>query len=789
MQTFLLFWEAFNINMESADASLIKIPESVDKSPIVERIGKSMGINTASIQKTIDLMAEGNTIPFIARYRKEVTGALNEIQLRDIQKQYDSTVHLEERKIQVLKTIQEQGKLTPEIATKISNSEEMQQVEDLYLPFKPKLKTLGTKAKERGLEPLADIIRKGVSSGNLESIVQPFINTEKEVPDIKAALEGAVDIIAEDVGSDPEARQITREIIKKRGVVTCGRTEESKTTSKENSTKSGEEEAGNLEGAKKTIDPLIFQDYFDFSLDITQLKPHQILAINRGEDLGILDIDIATPDEELIGYLRKKFQKQYPEGGTSENIFSEYFTKAVDAGYKRYIQRSIKREIRSAITEEAEQHAIKVFATNLKNLLMTPPLKHRAIIGIDPGYRTGCKIAVIDAYGKFLAHDVIYPHPPQKKYTEAKVKLWELAQKYNAYTFATGNGTASRETEQLLVDLIKDHKENGKTLEYAIVDESGASIYSASDIAIEEFPNLDLTVRGAISIARRLQDPLSELIKIDPKSIGVGMYQHDVNQTALKAELDAVIEDCVNGVGVDLNTASFKLLEFISGLNKRLARSIVETRENQGPFQSREQLKKIKGLGPKAFEQAAGFLKIRDAPNYFDRTFLHPESYELAEKILASVHLKPEDIITTKDRDKINNQLLTVKPKLVAKEANMDPDRIRYLVEQLIKPDLDPRDALPPPILRQDVLSMDDLKPGMIVKGTVRNVVDFGAFVDIGVKISGLVHKSELANRFVKDVHEVIAVGDIKDFMILSVEKERSRIQLSLKQVKQSTPK
>jgi uncharacterized protein len=759
-------------------------PTEIDPAHLLQSIAQTVSLSPETVQKAIMLLQEGNTVPFIARYRKEVTGALNEVQLRDIAKAHDTLKNLEERRLAVFRLIHEQGKLTSDIQNKIQAATSLQEVEDLYLPFKPKLKTLGTKAKERGLEPLAGLIRQGMKKGTIEDAVKIFINPEKDVPDGKAAIEGAIDIIAEDVGSDPDARQLTREVITQRGIVRSGRVESKNGTKTADPAARGDQPMeGDLENKKKPIDPLTFQDYFDFKLELPQLKPHQIMALNRGEDLEILDINLDAPDEDLVDFIRKRIFKQYPEGSEKTNIFHEIFAKAIEAGYKRYIQRSIKREVWNLLREDAEKHAIKVFATNLKNLLMTPPLKHRAIIGIDPGYRTGCKIAVIDQYGKFLAHDVIYPHPPQKKSEEAIQKLVGLAEKYHAYTFAIGNGTASRETEQLAAEIIKRHKSTKRPFEYAIVDEAGASIYSASEIAIEEFPDLDLTVRGAISIARRLQDPLAELIKIDPKSIGVGMYQHDVNQMALKAELDAVIEDCVNGVGVDLNTASSKLLEAVSGLNKKLAKAIVDRRNTQGPFTDRNQLKDIKGLGPKAFEQSAGFLKIRDAPNPFDRTFVHPESYSLAEQILKNVGLTAADIADIGHNETKKAKLFEVRPKSLAEKLNVDPEKIRFLVDQLTKPDLDPRDNLPPPMLRQDVLSIEDLKPGMIVKGTVRNVVDFGAFVDIGVKVNGLVHKSEMTNRFVKNVHDVIAVGEVKDFMIVSVDKARSRIQLSLKQV------
>jgi len=765
-------------NPTPQNAVTIPLPTEINKNQIFDQMTQEIHISRPVIEKSIQLLSEGNTVPFIARYRKEATGGLDETQLRDIQKKYEQLINVNQRKIDVLRLISEQGKLTDEIAKKILGCSTLQEVEDLYLPFKPKFKTLGTKARERGLEPLAVLIREGKQKGDPLQLAESFVNPEKEVPTPELALDGAIDIIAEDIGSEPAGRKMVREVVLKRGIMKAVVNKEKIEKGKgegETSEKSEQVEPENL--GKKTVDPAVFQDYFDFRTELSQLKSYQIMAINRGEELDYLSVDIDSPDEDLLVELKKMNLTDYPK--TSALI--PYFEKAIDAGFKRYIIRSIKREIRTAIREDAEAHAIKVFATNLKNLLMQPPIKGRAIIGIDPGFRTGCKVAVIDQFGKFLENNVIYPHQPKNKIEEAKKILLELAKKHNAYTFAVGNGTASRETEQLLADMIKENPNMTPPLEYSIVSEAGASIYSASELAKEEFPDLDLTVRGAISIARRLQDPLAELIKIDPKSIGVGQYQHDVNQSDLKKELDAVIEDCVNGVGVDLNTASSKLLEYVSGLTKRVAKEIVSAREKNGPYQSRKQLNEIKGLGPKAFEQSAGFLKIRNALNPLDRTFVHPESYDLAIKLIKEASLTPEMIVDPKQRAKVKDNLLSLRPNGLAKQYNEDPDKIRYLIDQLIKPDLDPRDSLAAPILRKDVLSIDDLKEGMIIKGTIRNVVDFGAFVDIGVKVNGLVHKSEIANKFVSNPAEYLAVGDVKDFMVLSVDKARSRIQLSLK--------
>lgn len=754
----------------------------IDTKKILAKISEDIHISLGNIEKTIQLLKEGNTVPFIARYRKELTGGIDETKIREIQQQFEVRVTIEERRNTVLRLIKEQGKLSEELQASILNASNLQDLEDLYLPFKPKFKTLGTKAKERGLEPLANIIRQGVFSGDPLDFAKRFINAEKEVPDESAALEGAVDIIAEDVGSEPEMRKYTREIVSKRGII---KTKINETKVKNEGTEKSEnpKENTDLENlGKKRLDPQTFQDYFDFKIDITTIKPHQLLAIDRAEEAEIITIDIDTPEDDMIQEIKKKILGKNPK---MENIFLPYYEKAIEAGFKRYIIRSIKREVWKILREEAEIHAIKLFATNLKNLLMSAPLKHQAVVGIDPGYRTGCKIAVIDPYGKYLENAVIYPHPPKNLKDAAKNILFNLAKKHNAYTFAIGNGTASRETETLVADLIKEQNKTKLPFAYSIVSEAGASVYSASELAKEEFPDLDATVRGAISIARRLQDPLSELIKIDPKSIGVGLYQHDVNQTLLKQELDAVIEDCVNSVGVDLNTASSRLLEYISGLNKRLAKEIVAFREKNGPFKSRDQLHEVKGMGPKSFEQSAGFLKIRNAINPLDRTFVHPESYHLAMDLLKEATVDPLDIIDSSKREMVKKKLFELKPNLLSRKYECDADKIRYLIEQLIKPDLDPRENSAP-ILRTDVLSIDDLKVGMVLKGTVRNVVDFGAFVDIGVKINGLVHKSEIANTFVTDITTYLAVGDIKDFMIISIDKSRNRIQLSLKRVPKS---
>jgi protein Tex len=758
--------------MGEEEPSSISVPEEINTTEIHSKIANSLSIPQKTIDVALDLLLNGNTVPFVARYRKEATNSLDEIQLRNIKKNYESLISIEERKISVLKLILAQNKLTQPLLDEILNATTLQDVEDLYLPYKIKHKTLGAKAREKGLQPLADLIRSGVKDGEIAEVIAQFINPEKGVESEKDALSGAVDIIAEEVGSDPEARKITREVVFQRAVINTEVNEE---------VLNGTAKIFSKEG--KEIDPSTFEMYYEFKIEGTQMKNHQILAINRADNLDVIDVDLITPDDELIPEIKKM---QINKQSAKTNKLLEYYERAVEQGYKRYIIRAIKREMWNNLREEAETHAISVFARNLSNLLMTPALKNKAIVGVDPGYRTGCKVAVIDKYGDYLEDSVIYPHAPKNRVKEAKDILLSLAKKHNAFTFAIGNGTASRETEQIVADMIKKNRTDKFPLEYAIVSEAGASIYSASDLAIEEFPDLDLTVRGAISIARRLQNPISELIKIDPKSIGVGMYQHDVNQTELRAELDTVIESCVNSVGVDLNSASSKLLEYVSGLSKKTSKKIVEYRKENGPFTNRNQLKKVKGLGAKTFEQCAGFMHIRNAENPLDTTFIHPESYKLVKTLLKMYKLDLSQIIDSKQRDIVDKKLDAIDIKATCKKLSVEPEFLKDIIDQLKKPTFDPREELDAPILRQDVLSIDDLEENMIVKGTVRNVVDFGAFCDIGVKINGLVHKSQIANQYVKDVHKFLAVGDVKDFRILKIDKEKKRIQLSLKQVIQS---
>ncbi len=722
------------------------------------------------INNTMALFKEGNTIPFISRYRKEVTKELDEVQLRDLQADHTSLVNREDRRATILASIQEQGKLTPELEQKIKAAFTLTELEDLYLPYKPRKVTKAQKAREAGLEPLAEIIRKAQPvEGDKVAMLQQFVNAEKGVNNEKDAIDGAVEIIAENVSEDAEIRKTLREVVDLESELQCKAMDApSDTEIKEDGTDATtpieDEHSGHTKTSKDK-----YKDYLSFKGKLKVLKPHQILAINRGENEGFLDVELATNDTEFLDKLRKDMVKN------QTGIFKEELDKAIDRGYSR-VARTIKRESWVQKIEDAKSHGVKVFAENVKKLILQQPLKGRKIIGVDPGYRNGCKIAVIDETGKFLDKVTVYPHPPQNRPDEAKAVMLGLVKKYKAFTFAIGNGTASRETESLIAELVQQEP----TIEYTIVNESGASVYSASDIAREEFPDLDVNIRSAISIARRLQDPLPELIKIDPKSIGVGQYQHDVNQTELGQKLEGVVEDCVNTVGVNVNNASAELLRQVSGLNSRVAKEIVTKREAEGQFKNREQLKEVKFMGDKTYQQSIGFLKVLDGDNPLDSTFIHPESYDVALKILESLHAKPADLRDPAKAAEINRQLsspgVVTKFKSLAGEATLND-----IIDALKKPRRDPRDDLPPVILKKDVVNPEDLKVGMVLKGTVRNVLDFGAFVDIGIKYNGLVHISELANRFVEDPHSVISVGDVVDVMVKEIDLPRKRVQLSIK--------
>ncbi len=704
-------------------------------------IANELSVKLWQVDAAIKLIDEGNTIPFIARYRKPVTGELNDEQLRTLDERLKYLRNLEEKKKTVVDSITEQGKMTDEIMSKIAMAETIVAVDDIYRPFRPRRKTRATEAKAKGLEPLADIFLKQEKNKNPEEEAKAFVNEEKGVANVAEAIQGAKDIIAEMVSDNDEFRKAIRNIVVKHGLIVSN-------------TKNPEEKTP-------------YENYYDYSEGVNKIPGHRILAINRGEKEKVLNVKIEMPEENIITSLDKVIIK-------GESQFKPLLKEAIEDGFKRLIKPAIEREIRSQLTEKAEDGAITVFGQNLKQLLMQPPIAGRNVLGWDPAFRTGCKLAVVDNTGKVLYTTVIFPTAPQNKVAESKKIVLDIIKKYNVSLISLGNGTASRESEAVIVDIIK---ECPTKVEYIIVNEAGASVYSASKLATEEFPNFDVGQRSATSMARRLQDPLAELVKIEPKAIGVGQYQHDMNQKKLDEALSNIVEDCVNNVGVDLNTASAPLLEYVSGISKTIAKNIVEYREENGQFQSRKDLLSVAKLGPKAFEQCAGFMRIREGKEPLDYTSVHPESYSSAKKLLKKYGFTTKDILG-------GNIHLTVEikdVKEVAKEIGTDPITLRDMIKELEKPGRDPREEMPKPVLKSDVLDFDDLKEGMELKGTVRNVIDFGAFVDIGVHQDGLVHISEMSNKFIKHPLDVVSVGDVVDVRVLSVDKERKRIQLSMK--------
>ncbi len=713
-------------------------------------IAKELNINDEQVKAVLKLFSEEATIPFIARYRKEKTGGLDEEVLREIEQKFEYLNLLNARKETVLKSIEEQGKLTDELSAAINAAEKLQTVEDLYLPYKRKRRTRGTIAKEKGLEPLSEfILSEKDFRGDLNEIAEKFINPEKGVETSEEALSGALDIIAEKIGETAKIRENVRRYLAEKGLLFSTKNE-----------KPPEETA-----KKKDV----YEVYHDFKVPFAKLKPHQTLAINRGEKEGFLKVVFDFDKDELLNKIYKTFQ------GKEFTVFEDLIRTAVKDSFGRLIYPSIERELRNELTEKAELHAIEVFASNLRQLLLQPPISGKIIMGIDPGFVSGSKIAVIDKTGKYLDGATIYPHPPQKRMTEAKGKIKSFIEKYNVEIIAIGNGTASRETETMVAELIKTLE---RKVNYLIVSEAGASVYSASPLAKEEFPDLEASMRGNISIARRVLDPLSELVKIEPKAIGVGMYQHDVNQKLLAKKLDDVVESCVNYVGVDLNTASVSLLSYVSGLSKPLAKRIVKYREENGFFPSREELKKVRGLGEKAFEQAAGFLKIRESDNPLDNTFIHPESYEATEKLLRIVGVSVNEI-----SEKGSLIELYVKQKgirNIAEKLGVGEMTLSDIVDNLKKPGRDPREDVPKPILRSDILKLEDLSEGMKLKGTVRNIVDFGAFVDIGLKNDALLHISEISNKFINSPLDVLSVGDLIEVTVKSIDYNKGRIGLTL---------
>ena len=713
---------------------------------INQKLTEELGVKKWQVEAAVKLIDEGNTIPFISRYRKEVTGSLNDEQLRQLFERLTYLRNLEEKKEQVLSSIEEQGKLTEELRNQILAAETLVVVDDLYRPYRPKRRTRATIAKEKGLEPLAALITLQKTTMPVEEAAKAYISEEKDVKTVEDAIAGARDIIAEYISDEADYRIYIRDLTIKQGKL--------------------------VSVAKDPEAQSVYEMYYEFEEPVNKLAGHRVLALNRGEKEKVLTVKIEAPEEKIIQYLEKKVV--HTENSDTAPILKE----AIEDSYKRLIAPAIEREIRSDLTEKAEDGAITVFGKNLEQLLMQPPIVGQTVLGWDPAFRTGCKLAVVDSTGKVLDTTVIYPTAPTtpQKIAAAKETLKKLIKKYNITLFSVGNGTASRESEQIIVELFKEISEK---VQYIITNEAGASVYSASKLATEEFPNFDVGQRSAASIARRLQDPLAELVKIDPKSIGVGQYQHDMNQKKLSEALSGVVEDCVNKVGVDLNTASAPLLSYISGISSAIAKNIVAYREENGSFTSRKQLLKVAKLGPKAFEQCAGFMRIQGGKNPLDGTSVHPESYEAAEKFLEKLGYTLQDVA---DR-KLTGLAKSVKDyKKLAAELEIGEITLRDIVKELEKPARDPRDEMPKPILRTDVLEMKDLTEGMILKGTVRNVIDFGVFVDIGVPQDGLVHISQITDKkFIKHPLEAVSVGDIVDVKVMSVDLKKKRIQLTMK--------
>ncbi|MFY9401175.1 Tex family protein [Candidatus Darwinibacter acetoxidans] len=719
---------------------------------IIKQLAAELKIKPQQVQQTVKLLDEGNTIPFIARYRKEATGELDETVLRELAERLDYLRSLQARKEEVTRLIDEQGQLTPEISAAIQGAITLQELEDIYRPFRPKRRTRASMAKEKGLEPLAlQLLEQGTEEPRV--LAEAFLS--EEVPTVEEALQGAQDILAERFTDDPAHRAQVRKFTYETGLLVSERTGEEVPEAQE------------------------FQMYFDYFEDVAKIPPHRILALNRGERLGVLKIRIQVDTARIHSLLAREIITN------SSSPAAAYLNAALYDGYSRLLAPSIEREIRGLLTEKAEEHAIRIFAKNLRDLLMQSPVRGRGVLGIDPAFRTGCKVVAVNEYGDLLEHTTIFPHEPQKRWTEALHTLKALIEKHGLNLITIGNGTASRETEQLVAELIREHCPN---VQYLVVNEAGASVYSASVLAKEEFPQLDVSMRGAVSIARRVQDPLAELVKIDPKSIGVGQYQHDVNQKELAKTLGTVVESCVNHVGVELNTASSALLKYVSGLSARVAGEIVNYRTANGPFHTRAELKKVKGLGPKTFEQAAGFLRIADGKEPLDNTAVHPESYPLARQILQLVGHSEQDLRNRETLAQIREKLKKLDPKAVAQSLEAGEPTVRDIIDALGQPGRDPRDELPAPLFRADVLSLEDLRPGMVLQGTVQNVVDFGAFVDIGVEKAGLVHISQLSDSYVRHPTDVVQVGDIVTVHILDVDEKLGRISLSMKTQSKEQP-
>ena len=723
---------------------------------IIKTIAEELGIKEKQVENAIKLIDEGNTIPFIARYRKEVTGGLSDEILRDLGERLNYLRNLEQRKEEVVKSIDEQGKLTDEILQAVAIAKTLAEVEDIYRPYKQKKKTRATVAKAKGLELLANIILEQKETKNIKEIAKEYVNIDKlsdedkknkdkVVASAEDAIAGALDIIAEIISDEPKYRKQIKKFCYREGLVV---TKASKENEKSN-----------------------YEMYYDYKEAIKYIPSHRILAINRGEKEGFLKVSLEKPEDKILNYIERDIIK-------GETQFTTMLKETILDSFKRLIEPSIDREIRSDLTEKAEEKAIKVFGKNSKQLLLGAPIKGKTVMGFDPAYRTGCKIAVIDETGKVLDYTTVYPTEPQNDVEGAKKELLKLIEKDKVDMIAIGNGTASRESEMFVADMIKEAK---RDVHYVIVSEAGASVYSASKLATEEYPDINVSIRGAISIARRLQDPLAELVKIDPKAIGVGQYQHDVNQKKLSESLTAVVEDSVNKVGVDVNTATPSLLSYVSGINNTIAKNIVKYRDENGKLKNRKELLKVPKLGKVAFEQCAGFIRIYDGDNPLELTAVHPESYEATEKLLAEIGFDKNDL---KDKEKIEdlrNKLKSINIEKTAKELDIGEMTLGDIIEELSRPGRDPREDMPKPILRSDVLKLDDLKEGMVLTGTVRNVIDFGAFVDIGVKHDGLVHISEMSDKYIKNPSEVVSVGDIVKVKVINIDKERQKVALSMK--------
>ncbi|WP_075809091.1 RNA-binding transcriptional accessory protein Tex [Clostridium perfringens] len=710
-------------------------------------LSKELGISLKQVTSVIEMLDEGNTVPFIARYRKERTGGLTDEVLRKFNERLTYLRNLESRKEDVLRIIEEQEKLTPELKLKIEKATTLTEVEDIYRPFKAKKRTRATMAVEKGLKPLAELILSGEFNGNIVEEANKYINEEKGVKNEEEALQGAMDIISEIISDNADYRKWIRNFVQKDGII-------------------------QVKGSSEEQTP--YEMYYDYKEPVRTIPSHRILAINRGEKEKILSVKVTCNDERIIDYLNKKVLK-------GNKITDKYLEESIKDSFKRLIYPSIEREIRSELTSKGEEGAIDIFKANLKALLMQAPIKGKVVMGFDPGFRTGCKVAILDETGKFVENTTVYPTAPQNRIDETISTLKKLIKKHGVQVISLGNGTASRESEEVIAKMLKEIKEETrKELFYVIVSEAGASVYSASELANKEYPDLDVTVRGAISIGRRLQDPLAELVKIDPKAIGVGQYQHDVTQKKLDESLAGIVEDCVNNVGVDLNIATPALLSYISGINASIAKNIVDYREENGKFKSRKELLKVKRLGQKAYEQCAGFLRVMESKEALDNTSVHPESYKVAKELIKTLGYTEEDLKNGKLVD-IDERVKAKGISNLAKELEVGEPTLNDIIKEIKKPGRDPREELPKPIFKSGLIEMKDLKPGMILMGTVRNVSDFGAFVDIGVHQDGLVHKSQMADRFVKHPLDIVKVGDVVEVRILDVDLKRKRISLSMK--------